>query len=306
MMKKFFVKTALFCGLLCAGIGALIFLLPLPENYYALAIIDKQRMLAAAESPKLVLAGGSNLAFGLDSAAMHARFQFPVVNMGFHAGFGLGRILDGISPSLRQGDILLIIPEYEHFSEQWSGIADAYALIFDARQYQFAFSPYYGLPSGFSTYLVTHVQAFFARFRPPNPHAYSRDGFNEYGDYIKHLNLENRPFAPSKPLVFLDKAALRHFFQFVDMFARRGIHVLLSYPSYEERAYAANRDLINELDALFRAKENLRVISSPGSYCFPRELFYDTRYHLNGEGRALRTERLIRDLGEYFPEPYTK
>jgi hypothetical protein len=26
--------------------------------------------------------------------------------------------------------------------------------------------------------------------RPPNPLAYTRDGFNEYGDYIKHLNME--------------------------------------------------------------------------------------------------------------------
>jgi hypothetical protein len=47
---------------------------------------------------------------------------------------------------------------------------------------------------------------------------------------------------------------------------------------------------------LFRAKENLLVISTPESYSFPKDHFYDIAYHANKEGRAVRTDRLIQDL----------
>jgi len=105
----------------------------LPEYSYNLAIIDKQRILANTKSPKIVLAGGSNLAFGIDSESIQQRFNRPVVNMGLHADLGLGRILDNISPFLNSGDILLIAPEYSHFTSTWNGGRTAYELIFDAR-----------------------------------------------------------------------------------------------------------------------------------------------------------------------------
>jgi hypothetical protein len=51
----------------------------------------------------------------------------------------------------------------------------------------------------------------------------------------------------------------------------------------------------------FTAKETLLVISRPDDYCFPKDLFYDTAYHLNAEGRSLRTARLLRDLRTELP-----
>jgi hypothetical protein len=124
-MKKFCLKLFLHFGLPILGMGGLIFLLPYPENTYNLAILDKHRLLAAAESPKLVLVGGSNVAFGVDSAAIRERLYIPVVNMGVTINFGLGRILDDVSPFLNPGDTLLVIPEYQHFAGLWNGGSDA-------------------------------------------------------------------------------------------------------------------------------------------------------------------------------------
>ena len=272
----------------------IIIFLPLPENYYHLAIIDKHRILANTKSPKIVLAGGSNLAFGIESAAIQDRFSIPVVNMGISAGFGLGRILDDISRFLYTGDILVIVPEYSHFTSAWNGNGGAYELIFDARQYRLLWSSYYGLPSGFLSYISTYLKAIMPR--TPNPFAYRRDGFNEYGDYVKHLGMENRPFVSSKNVGTINQTYINSFFRFVDDFIGRGITVMLSYPGYEEQSFQNSAALIQELDVLFRAKENLLVISTPESYCFPVNYFFDTNYHLNTEGRAVRTSRLIRDL----------
>jgi hypothetical protein len=152
------------------------------------------------------------------------------------------------------------------------------------------------LPSGFPKYLLTHVQGFISRFRPPNPFAHTRDGFNEYGDYVGHLALENQPFPSKDRLVIINRRSLNYFYEFVDDFTQRGITVLLSYPSFEEQSFRNSAAFIQELDGIFGTKENLQVISKPESFCYPTDTFYDSVYHLNAEGRAMRTARLIEDL----------
>jgi hypothetical protein len=296
-MKKFFLKIIIMFILLIAGIGPILLIPSLPDNSYNLAIIDKHKILAATKSPKIVLAGGSNLAFGVDSAEIQNEFGVSVVNMGLAGGIGLGRILDDISPFLNTGDILIIAPEYEHFSNLWNGHETAYDMIFNARQYRLLWSSYYGSPNGFSNYLVTNLwNNILKNNNLPNPLVYLRDGFNEYGDYIKHLNTENQPFRSADALGTFNQTYINHFFQFLDYFSRRGIIVILSYPSYEEESFRNSIELIQELDMRFRAKENLLVISKPETYCFPHDSFYDTVYHLNKKGRSIRTGQLIQDL----------
>jgi hypothetical protein len=261
-----------------------------------LAILDKHLILENTASPKIVLAGGSNLAFGIDSAAIQNTFHIPVVNLGLHGGFGLGRILDDVSPFLHNRDILLIAPEYDHFTNMWNGEEAAYELIFDARQYRLLWTAHYMLPKNFDAYFSIHQKAIIARYTPLNPQAYSRYGFNSYGDYVKHLTMENQRIIPKKNIGIVDQAYLAHFFKLIVDFTARGITVILSYPSYEEQSYRNSAGTIAALDAAFRSKENLLVISAPDSSCFPAGFFYDTEYHLNAAGRTLRTERLITDL----------
>jgi hypothetical protein len=126
--------------------------------------------------------------------------------------------------------------------------------------------------------------------------AYSRNGFNEYGDYIEHLEMKNLPFSPSNDLGTLNQTYLKHFFQFVDNLSKRGVTVALSYPSFEEQSFRNSAALIQELDTAFKAKKNLSVISTPATYCFSADYFFDTCYHLNKEGRSIRTGQLIQDL----------
>ena len=295
-MKKLCIKIAVFCLLLIISSLCITFLLHLPEHSYNLAIIDKHRILANTKSPKLALAGGSNLAFGIDSAAIADALNLPVVNLGIHGGLGLGRILDDVSPFLQSGDILLIVPEYDHFTDMWNGEAPAYAFIFDAQQYRLLWSPYYSLPDNFLGYIKSKLNIIKSRFAPPNPHAYSRYGFNIYGDYIQHLAMENKKIDSTKKRGSVNRAYLAKFFTFVDDFTARGITVMLSYPSLEEQSYRVIGKEIAELDTAFRAQENLRVISKPENYCFPTAFFYDTAYHLNAAGREQRTKQLIADL----------
>jgi hypothetical protein len=327
-MKKLLLKLAVLCALVFVSL-AIIALLPSPRNSYMRAILDKHQRLMDTTAPRLVLAGGSNLAFGIDSETLQNELGIPVVNTGIHAGIGLGRILDDIAPFLQNGDTLVIAPEYLHFTSKWNGGSAAWDLVSDTRRYSLLVSDtfitpeyrrfasnwngdsgagpvpdtlrsflagatLYGLPTGFPEYATGKLLALLPHSL--NPLTYTRDGFNEYGDYIKHLGVENQPFTPEPPLEPLNPQYLARFFQLVASFTGRGVRVILTYPSYEEVSFYNIVDGIRELDTVLRARENLTVVSTPDDYCFPTNFFYDTTYHLNAQGRAVRTERLLHDL----------
>ncbi|GHV43648.1 hypothetical protein AGMMS49546_25860 [Spirochaetia bacterium] len=296
-MRKFLFKFAILFLLILVTMTAII-LIPAPENTYMRAMIDKHQRLANTVSPRIVLVGGSNLAFGIDSKAMQDTLNIPVVNTGIHAGIGLGRMLDDAAPFLHTGDIVVIAPEYSHFTSDWNGSSSVlYKLIFDTRRHSLiAHKPFYSHPSylDFFIYAKNKLLSFIPR--PPHPLAYTRDGFNEYGDYVKHLEQENQPITPAETIGEINTQYLSSFFKLADYLTGQGIRVIITYPSYATTTFQNSATVIHKLDAAFRAKQNISVISSPDDYCFPVDYFYDTTYHLNAKGRKIRTERLIQDL----------
>ena len=84
------------------------------DNYLA-AVLEKDRLIRNAASPKIVLVGGSNLAFGIDSKMMQDSLGKTVVNMGLYAKLGLKYMLAQVRPYIREGDIVVVVPEYDQF-----------------------------------------------------------------------------------------------------------------------------------------------------------------------------------------------
>jgi len=121
-MKRFIGKIVLFslliAVLLLFGISRITVRW---QGDYMFALIDKFDNLKAEKSPKIVLVGGSNLAFGMDSKTISEYYNMPVINMGLHAGIGLHFLLEGIKPYVKKDDIILIIPEYSHFYDTYLG-----------------------------------------------------------------------------------------------------------------------------------------------------------------------------------------
>ncbi|HUE98604.1 MAG TPA: hypothetical protein VMN99_05080, partial [Anaerolineales bacterium] len=44
---------------------------------------------------------------------------------------------------------------------------------------------------------------------------------------------------------------------------------------------------------IFAERSSIPMLTSPEEVCMPDKYFFDTAYHLNAEGRELRTQRLI-------------
>jgi hypothetical protein len=281
------------------------------DNYLA-AVLEKDRLIRNTPSPKIILVGGSNLAFGVDSKMMQDSLQLSVVNMGLYAKLGLRYMLAQVRPYIRRGDVVLVVPEYDQFYGKFSEGDNTLntALLY---------APADRIPDFIRSYSVVDVvvrprvenarrsflQATAALFGlknkyfPPdtNP-VYNRHSFNQYGDAISHLgrkseNPDSIYIKPFPPFREFSKRSLDDLNDIGDVSREREAHAYFLYPSFLDRAYAINVAPIDTLDAKLHRDMRIPIIGTPQDYVFPGKWFFDTRFHLNLIGREARTVKMI-------------
>jgi hypothetical protein len=268
------------------------------QNSYVAAQLDKVTLLRNTPSPRVVLVGGSALAFGIDSSAVSRAVGLPVINTGVHAGLGLRYLLRSAEESLRPGDIVAVVPEYEQFTgTTFDGdvlLLRLCALRFD-RTALLCLRP--------STLLKGNVGIFEWKpktttertSRVGDEFTYARSNFGPDGDEICHLGLPNRPFIPVvKFNPELNLEAFRELSAFIEERGRSGVKVAFAFPPLIRGCYVANeltiRKVVNELAKRIPQSRWMQ----PESAVYDERYFFDTHYHLNAEGRAKMTENLIR------------
>ncbi len=92
-MNKFLLKISVFSLIILAFIiyfGS--FMASNPDDYLAI-LIDKHKIAEKINTPKIILVGGSNLAFGIDTKVLGEYLGIPVANMGLRAELGVDFML---------------------------------------------------------------------------------------------------------------------------------------------------------------------------------------------------------------------
>ena len=110
---------------------------PVYSNTFVGVLDEKVDRLATVEGKKVVVIGGSSVAFGLDSALMEEHLGMPVVNFGLYAAIGTKAMLDLSLPHIGEGDIVVLAPEtdaqtlslYFHGGNMWKAVDDAPSLL---------------------------------------------------------------------------------------------------------------------------------------------------------------------------------
>ena len=82
-----------------------------PDNYLV-AAIDKRERLCCTEGRRLILIGGSNVAFSMDSPLLEQRYGLAPVNMGLKAGLGPRFMTRQVDDQIRDGDVVVIMMEH--------------------------------------------------------------------------------------------------------------------------------------------------------------------------------------------------
>lgn len=283
-----------------------------PDESYLAAILEKDRLLRSTPSPKLILVGGSNLAFGIDSRMMHDSLNVNVVNMGLYAKLGLRYMLAQVKPYIRAGDVVVIVPEYDQFYGKYAegDYTLNTALLYAPADRIADFIKSYSFVDVVLRPRVEDTRRAFlhvaaAAFKSEDkyvPHyvdsVYSRYSFNQYGDMTAHLG--RRSFPPDSiyvgklpPAKDFSRAPLDEINDIGDVARSRRAQAYFLFPSYMDRAYNANAAEIAALEQRLAKGMRIPILGGPRDFTFPASWFFDTRFHLNERGRGPRTVKMI-------------
>ncbi len=285
--------------------------LSLPPQYdatYFGALDEKYDRLTSLDGEKIVVIGGSSVAFGLDSERLERYTGMPVVNFGLYADLGTKMMLDLSLSGIGRGDVVILSPELD---------AQTLSLYFNSRSALTAIDSDYSmlsaLPLGDIVSCIGSMWGFsldkWQRYRSgqtqPLDSIYRSEYFNEYGDFALERPASLMPigYDPNNMIDLSADALGADFLEFCDYLndyikkcERRGARVLFSYPPMNELGIEGTEADRAELCALLEENIDCTFISDIDDCILEAGYFYDSNYHLNDSGVTLRTLRLAKDI----------
>jgi len=271
--------------------------MPQYSEEYMASLRDKFARVKMIDEPKIILVGGSNVAFGFDSELLENEMEMPVVNFGLHANLSQSFVSDLIKKQLNPGDIVVLAPEYYDYLDEkcdyviaWLAIENDMPLFTAA-----AFSGHLGgMLDAFPTYFHRAMKRFLKNDMSVD-NELARRLFNERGDYnamrphrIVEVG-ETNSFASD----FLSDFLRDYWNELDDLVLKEGAVLYMSCPPIVGESLMVDLD---DLQTELEDKLNFPVISTLTDYVYPLDNFYDTGFHLNDYGRMVRTEQLVKDL----------
>jgi hypothetical protein len=282
--------------------AALFLVLPRNPTSYLHGFSLKDNLLRTTRSPRIILVGGSNLAFGIDSQALSREFGTHVVNTGLHADLGLGFILNAVEKDINTGDVVIISFEYYHYVAKTSrGDITLCELLFEEpRALRYLGGEHLptiveGLGRVCGQRLTWFVHGSPFKASP----IYNAKAFNEYGDVISHLDKQPTeiPMSPMRYGPSVSSFVLKRLTQFIRHAEKMGAHVYIVPPSYRDREFAANAQSVESIYQMLKTRFPKQVLSKPQDFVFNGDdYFFDSQDHLNKRGRELRTAKLLETM----------
>lgn len=318
-------------GALLAAVAAVIFALVafIPDETDILLVSRaKNARLAALPSPKIVLIGGSNLAYGADSLTIEETTSCPVVNMGLNGFLGARFLLSEPVEHLESGDLAVIAFEYDTFFSPADGRPDSLFGVAKARTEALELmtwkqrlqvlqlAPYIAQAKvlrllGEAERIV--LNGLSGREIRPADYPSSEEeqfvaaietlaGFNDRGDLTSHLdvdypyiNFDGLDLTPEN----FDPATVDLVIDFVRRMEARGVRVLVSFTPTARDYYEANRWGVDEVHRRLVEAVPDAMPRPPEDFLFDRGDFFDTVYHLRREPRAERSRMLADDIAGF-------
>lgn len=309
MKRKLFVIAITVILLLTVPVTLLIWGFALPVQYGETFLGElkyKVRLLEEAPSPRIILVGGSGVAFGTDSALMKRELPgYSVVNFGMYAALGTTVMLDLSQPYVREGDIVVLIPEQQEQALSgwfdpavlWQGLDGDFGLLHTLPRDKLD-----RLAGAFPTFAGRKF-AYFAQGEPPNPQGvYRRDSFDEKGDMVSHLCGQNEMpggFDASTPIRFDPDMVAEDFARRVREYAQAVSEagaVLWYAPCPMNELAVEDKENMDGFYASLQQTLGIPLAGDPHDFVLNAGWFFGTNFHPNSSGKTVYTRALIRAL----------
>jgi hypothetical protein len=307
-MTKFITRLLLFFVLLILILIPLTFIkvggdkLKYIDNPTA-ALIDKHARLDSLPSPRLIITGGSSVFYGLNSERLTDELHMNVVNMGLFAGFGVDYMLNELEGSIKAGDIVLLNIEY-FLTSKCTAEEDILKYYPPAAVYLHKQIPFY---TRYVNDLKLNIESMQNRILTPvkrsgKMYTHSRT-INKYGDAVGYLNYQKPGYDHAGRMEYRHYEEIPTLNRFKAKADSVGAKVFFVFPPFPKSDVERNKDIFDKYYADLKRELHIPIICTPEDMAFDDNLFYDTVYHLDKDGREIRTTRLINLLKQYLKPP---
>ena len=267
---------------------------------------SKYERLKETSGKRIVLVGGSGVAFDCDSALMDDFFpSYEIVNFGMYAGLGTKAVMDLSENYIHEGDIVILSPEqseqtlsdYFNGEYMWQAADGAFGMLRNIKSENFE-----AMLGNFPRFALEKLNYVMKGQKPQTDSIYQKKSFNTYGDIELDTCRENilpNGYDVNQKVRFTEDVVQPEFMDYMNDWAKRlekkGAVVWYRYCPVNKLSVEDMDDLA-AYDVFLRQKLDFPVIGNPKNSLMEAEWFFDTNFHLNQPGKEVNTVQLIRDM----------
>lgn len=304
MVLKLIFKILLFVGIVLSISYAMLYL---NSNYsveYVGGIRGKVKKLKETENEKIVIVGGSNASFGIDTDIMEQEFRIPVVNMALHGGLSAKYMMEQVKPYLKEGDILIMSREPDALAgdHRWNHMVGTEVSLMPT----YTFSEIEVLLSDRNLF-ETSITSFFntiklyVRWHPFKKRTAissvydSRvfEGDNILSKYLKGSFTDtlkvHRLKKPGKKTLLIKGLK-----QYKVDFEKKGVRFYMT-PAVVVEGYFKEAEIM-PFWKYISDQTQIPLLNEDKTYVYEKKYFLNSAHHTNLKGRERRSKSLIEDI----------
>ena len=267
---------------------------------------EKCDRLHSVTEPKVIVVGGSSVAFGLDSKMLEDALGMPVVNFGLYATLGTKLMLDLSEDEVREGDVVVIAPEldsqtlslYFNAEATWQAFDGNLSLLRKIKKENR--SEMAAASIGFAGSKIRHIKDGGIK----SEGVYAKSSFDEYGDIVfdRPYNVMKFGYDVNKPVSFgteqYSEDFLCYLSDYIASCREKGARVCYSFPPVNESGVSPETEDgdYQKLYSFLAERLDCEIIGSPKGYILDQKYFYDSNFHTNSAGTKHHTAHLALDL----------
>jgi hypothetical protein len=227
------------------------------------------------------------------------------INTGIHARIGLKYMLDNAIQYIKAGDIIVLIPEYQQFRENfYEGEEALFNTVMNVNIKNMKLLSFRQIFNG----IPSIMKISFSRFDPleylhilKGDEAYSVNAFNQYGDVYSHWDKKGKWFSPYtlEDKFQFNMDVIQKMKDFENQSFAKGATMLISYPGLQDISFSNSKGAIKNIEEEL-LKNDFIILGTPERYMMPDSMMYDAPYHLNKKGVDYKTQLFIEDLKKYL------
>ena len=284
------------------------------DSYYA-QLPELYHRLTNSQEKRIILVGGSNVAFGVDSGllekllAQHG-YEYTVCPFGLYAAVGTSAMLELSQGHLREGDIVVLSvePTNETLSTYF-GASSFWKCAEETPELLTAVSPAHqaALVGNYIGFLQERAAICRSNQLPQAEGVYAKSSFEENGNmsFYRAGNIMTLGWDTGTPVnlaaVSISPDFAKQVNDYCDAAQMQGAEVYFSFSPMNRSALEGNAgEGATAYFSICLDAFDCPIISDPNRYILDSGWFYDSNFHLNSAGAVLRTCLLAEDLLAQF------